>query len=191
MPYGIGEEASTLEWCRIGTLEEAAGWQRKMQETVMRQSPHHIPGTFFIWRDCVKHSIQGGVSFPSGIARGSGWIRSWEEKIARKWKKQESTLRDHSHSGSGAGYFKGFPHGEDRERPMGKTRLWRQLWGRRTRKESRQPGQAGEDRKVSQSIFSDFTIHREVSTERTVIHRPGSWKKSMESLFRPRFLNPG
>ena len=29
MPYGIGQ-VSTLEMRRIGTLEEAAGWQRKI-----------------------------------------------------------------------------------------------------------------------------------------------------------------
>ena len=69
MPYGIGQ-VSTLEMRRIRTLEEAAGWQRKMQETVMRQSPHHIPAIFHMEGLCGAF-IQEGTSFPSGIARGS------------------------------------------------------------------------------------------------------------------------
>ena len=67
MPYGIGQ-VSTLEMRRIRTLEEAAGWQRKMQETVMRQSPHHIPAIFHMEGLCGAF-IQEGTSFPSGIAR--------------------------------------------------------------------------------------------------------------------------
>ena len=78
MPYGIGQ-VSTLEMRRIGTLEEAAGWQRKMQETVMRQSPHHIPAIFHMEGLCGAF-IQEGTSFPSGIARGSGWDPELEEK---------------------------------------------------------------------------------------------------------------
>ena len=142
MPYGIGQ-VSTLEMRRIGTLEEAAGWQRKMQETVMRQSPHHIPAIFHMEGLCGAF-IQEGTSFPSGIARGSGWDPKLEEKIAKV----------------------------------------------HIRKESRQQRQAEEDRKVSPSIFSDFTIHRAVFTERTVIRRPGSWKKYTASLSSLRFLNP-
>lgn len=188
MPYGIGQ-VSTLEMRRIGTLEEAAGWQRKMQETVMRQSPHHIPAIFHMEGLCGAF-IQEGTSFPSGIARGSGWDPGAGREDSQSGGKTGSSLRHHSHSGSGAGYFKGFPHGKDRERPTGKTRLWRQLWERHIRKESRQQRQAEEDRKVSPSIFSDFTIHRAVFTERTVIRRPGSWKKYTASLSSLRFLNP-
>ncbi len=74
---------------RIGTLEEAAGWQRKMQETVMRQSPHHIPAIFHMEGLCGAF-IQEGASFPSGIARGSGWDPELEEKIAKVVAKQEA-----------------------------------------------------------------------------------------------------
>ncbi len=88
MPYGIGQ-VSTLEMRRIGTLEEAAGWQRKMQETVMRQSPHHIPAIFHMEGLCGAF-IQEGTSFPSGIARGSGWDPELEEKIAKVVAKQEA-----------------------------------------------------------------------------------------------------
>ena len=88
MPYGIGQ-VSTLEMRRIGTLEEAAGWQRKMQETVMRQCPHHIPAIFHMEGLCGAF-IQEGTSFPSGIARGSGWDPELEEKIAKVVAKQEA-----------------------------------------------------------------------------------------------------
>lgn len=43
--YGIGE-VSTLEMRRMETLEEAAAWQRKVQEIVMENSEHHIPAIF-------------------------------------------------------------------------------------------------------------------------------------------------
>lgn len=88
MPYGIGQ-VSTLEMRRIGTLEEAAAWQRKMQETVMRQSPHHIPAIFHMEGLCGPF-IQEGTSFPSGIARGSGWNPELEEKIAKVVARQEA-----------------------------------------------------------------------------------------------------
>ena len=43
--YGIGQ-VSTLEVRRIETLEEAAAWQRRVQETVMQNSPHRISAIF-------------------------------------------------------------------------------------------------------------------------------------------------
>lgn len=88
MPYGIGQ-VSTLEMRRIHTLDEAAAWQRKMQETVMRQSPHHIPAIFHMEGLCGAF-IQESTSFPSGIARGSGWNPELEEKIARVVAEQEA-----------------------------------------------------------------------------------------------------
>lgn len=88
MPHGIGQ-VSTLEMRRIRTLEEAAAWQRKMQETVMAQSPHHIPAIFHMEGLCGAF-IQEGTSFPSGIARGAGWDPELEEKIAQVVAKQEA-----------------------------------------------------------------------------------------------------
>ena len=88
MPYGIGQ-VSTLEMRRIRTLDEAAAWQRKMQETVMAQSPHHIPAIFHMEGLCGGF-IQESTSFPSGIARGSGWDPKLEEKIARTVAEQEA-----------------------------------------------------------------------------------------------------
>ena len=183
MPYGIGQ-VSTLEMRRIGTLEEAAGWQRKMQETVMRQSPHHIPAIFHMEGLCGAF-IQEGTSFPSGIARGSGWDPELEEKIAKVVAKQEAAC--------------GITHilapvldisRDSRMGRQGETYGEDPALAAAIRKESRQQRQAEEDRKVSPSIFSDFTIHRAVFTERTVIRRPGSWKKYTASLSSLRFLNP-
>lgn len=88
MPYGTGQ-VSTLEMRRIHTLDEAAAWQRKMQETVMTQSPHHIPAIFHMEGLCGGF-IQESTSFPSGIARGSGWDPKLEEKIARIVAEQEA-----------------------------------------------------------------------------------------------------
>ena len=88
MPYGTGQ-VSTLEMRRIHTLDEAAAWQRKMQETVMTQSPHHIPAIFHMEGLCGGF-IQESTSFPSGIARGSGWDPELEEKIARIVAEQEA-----------------------------------------------------------------------------------------------------
>lgn len=88
MPYGIGQ-VSTLEMRRIHTLDEAAAWQRKMQEKVMEQSPHHIPAIFHMEGLCGGF-IQESTSFPSGIARGSGWDPELEEKIAQTVAEQEA-----------------------------------------------------------------------------------------------------
>lgn len=88
MPYGVGQ-VSTLEMRRMHTLEEAAAWQRKMQMTVMAQSPHHIPAIFHMEGLCGAF-IQESASFPSGIARGSGWNPDLEEQIARTVAEQEA-----------------------------------------------------------------------------------------------------
>ncbi|MDO4284768.1 MAG: glycoside hydrolase family 3 N-terminal domain-containing protein [Eubacteriales bacterium] len=88
MPYGIGQ-VSTLEMRRIETLDGAAAWQRSVQETVMRQSPHHIPAIFHMEGLCGPF-IQEGTSFPSGIARGAGWDSELEERIGGAVAAQEA-----------------------------------------------------------------------------------------------------
>ncbi|MCM1155488.1 MAG: glycoside hydrolase family 3 C-terminal domain-containing protein [Roseburia sp.] len=85
---GIGE-VSTLEMRRFETLEEAAQWQRKVQEIVMANSPHHIPAIFHMEGLCGAF-IQGSTSFPSGIGRGAGFDPELEEKIARIVSRQEA-----------------------------------------------------------------------------------------------------
>ena len=87
-PYGIGE-VSMMELRSAKTLEEAAGWQRKAQEIVMKNSPHGIPAIFHMEGLCGA-MFQEGTSFPSGIARGSGWDPSLEEKIAQVVSRQEA-----------------------------------------------------------------------------------------------------
>lgn len=88
VPLGIGQ-VSTLEMRRIKTLEEAAAWQRRAQETVMANSPHHIPAIFHMEGLCGAF-LQDSTSFPCGIARGSGWDPELEEKIAAAVCRQEA-----------------------------------------------------------------------------------------------------
>ncbi len=87
-PYGIGH-VSTLEMRRVETLEEVAAWQRRVQEIVMANSPHGIPAMFHMEGLCGAF-IQESTSFPSGIARGSGWDPELEEQITKVVGEQES-----------------------------------------------------------------------------------------------------
>lgn len=86
--YGIGQ-VSTLEMRRIETLEEAAAWQRKVQEIVVKNSPHNIPAIFHMEGLCGAF-IQDATSFPSGIGRGSGWDPKLEEEIGTIVSRQEA-----------------------------------------------------------------------------------------------------
>lgn len=88
VPFGIGQ-VSTLEMRRIGTLEECAAWQRRVQEIVMANSPHHIPAIFHMEGLCGAF-LQDSTSFPSGIARGAGWNPELEEAIAKTVSRQEA-----------------------------------------------------------------------------------------------------
>ncbi len=87
-PFGIGE-VSTLEMRRIETLEAAADWQRRVQKTVMDNSPHHIPAIFHMEGLCGAF-IQDTTSFPAGIGRGAGFDPELEEKIAGIVSRQEA-----------------------------------------------------------------------------------------------------
>lgn len=87
-PFGIGE-VSTLEMRRMESLEEAARWQRQVQEIVMENSPHHIPAIFHMEGLCGAF-IQDTTSFPAGIGRGSGFDPELEEKIAEIVSRQEA-----------------------------------------------------------------------------------------------------
>lgn len=86
--FGIGE-VSTLEMRRIETLEAATNWQRTVQQIVMDNSPHHIPAIFHMEGLCGAF-IQDSTSFPSGIARGSGFHPELEEKIGAAVATQEA-----------------------------------------------------------------------------------------------------
>lgn len=86
--YGIGE-VSTLEMRRMETLEEAAAWQKKVQEIVMKNSEHHIPAIFHMEGLCGPF-IQDSISFPAGIGRGAGFDPELEEQIAEIVSRQEA-----------------------------------------------------------------------------------------------------
>lgn len=88
VPAGIGE-VSTLEMRRIKTLDEAAEWQRKVQNIIMEQSPHGIPAIFHMEGICGAF-IQGTTSFPAGIGRGAGFDPDTEEEIAEIVSRQEA-----------------------------------------------------------------------------------------------------
>ncbi len=88
IPFGIGQ-VSTLEMRRIGTLEEAACWQRKVQALVVKNSPHNIPAIFHMEGLCGAF-IQEAASFPSGIGRGAGWNPKLEEQIGEIVSRQEA-----------------------------------------------------------------------------------------------------
>lgn len=88
--YGIGE-ISTLEVRNIETLQGAAEFQRRLQEAVMENSPHHIPAIFHMEGLCGAF-IQDAMSFPSGIGRGSSWDPELEEQIGRIVARQENAV---------------------------------------------------------------------------------------------------
>ena len=49
-------------------MEEAAQWQRKLQDIVMENSEHHIPAVFHMEGLCGAF-IQDMTAFPSGVNR--------------------------------------------------------------------------------------------------------------------------
>ena len=87
MEHGIGQ-VSTLDVRVIKSLEEAAAWQRRIQEKVMEKSEHGIPAVFHMEGLCGPF-IQDSMSFPSGIARGSSWDPELEEKVGEIVGRQE------------------------------------------------------------------------------------------------------
>lgn len=88
--FGIGE-ISTLEIRNMETLEEAAAFQKKIQEMVMENSPHHIPAIFHMEGLCGAF-IQGAASFPSGIGRASSFDPELEECVAGIVARQERAV---------------------------------------------------------------------------------------------------
>lgn len=86
--YGIGQ-VSTLQMRDMATKEECCAWQRKIQEIVMGNSPHHIPAAFHMEGLCGAF-IQDSLSLPSGIARGAGWDPALEEQLGKAVSRQET-----------------------------------------------------------------------------------------------------
>ena len=87
---GVGH-VSLLEMRRINTLEEAAQWQRTIQEMVMAGSPHHIPAIFHMEGICGAY-VQDGTSFPSGIGRGATFDPALERQVAEVVARQERAV---------------------------------------------------------------------------------------------------
>ena len=88
--YGIGQ-ISTLEFRQALSLEEAAGIQREIQETVMKNSRFGIPAVFHMEGLCGA-LVQDATSFPAGIGRGASFDPALEEKISEIVSRQERAL---------------------------------------------------------------------------------------------------
>ena len=86
--YGVGQ-VSTLQMRDMATKEECCSWQRKIQEIVMENSPHHIPAAFHMEGLCGAF-IQDSLSLPAGIARGAGWDPALEEQLGKAVSRQEA-----------------------------------------------------------------------------------------------------
>lgn len=86
--YGVGQ-VSTLQMRDMATKEECCSWQRKIQEIVMENSPHHVPATFHMEGLCGAF-IQDSLSLPAGIARGAGWDPNLEEQLGKAVSRQEA-----------------------------------------------------------------------------------------------------
>ncbi|EOS40035.1 beta-glucosidase [Lachnospiraceae bacterium] len=89
LQHGIGQ-VSTLEFRQCGSLEEAAQWQRDLQDIVMENSEHHIPAVFHMEGLCGAF-IQDMTAFPSGVNRGSTFDPGLERKIGEIVSRQEAS----------------------------------------------------------------------------------------------------
>lgn len=88
--HGIGQ-ISTLEFRMCESMEEAAQWQRTLQEIVMENSEHHIPAVFHMEGLCGAF-IQDMTAFPSGVNRGSTFDTELEQKIGEIVSRQEAAF---------------------------------------------------------------------------------------------------
>lgn len=86
--HGIGQ-ISTLDFRKCGSMEEAAQWQRTLQDMVMQNSEHRIPAVFHMEGLCGAF-IQGMTAFPSGVNRGATFDPALEQKIGEIVSRQEA-----------------------------------------------------------------------------------------------------
>ena len=140
--FGIGE-ISTLEIRNLKSLEEAAAFQKNIQDMVMKNSPHHIPAIFHMEGLCGAF-IQGAVSFPSGIGRASSFDPELEEQAAAVVAKLTAKIQP-----------------------------WRLLWGLLIPRGYRKKRQRDFVQNPSRSIGWAFIIQKEVSTVLPVIRHGG------------------
>lgn len=87
---GIGQ-LSTLDFRNQPTYADAAKWQRELQTLVMSKSRFSIPAVFHM-EGLGGALLEGGVSFPSGIGRGSSFHPETEEEIGRIVSRQELSV---------------------------------------------------------------------------------------------------
>ena len=88
--HGIGQ-VSTLEFRNCESMEEAAQWQRTLQELIMESSEHHIPAVFHMEGLCGAF-IQDMTAFPSGVNRGSAFDPELEQRIGEIVSRQEAAF---------------------------------------------------------------------------------------------------
>lgn len=84
---GMGE-VSCLCVREMQSLEEVVAWQRNLQTEIMARSPHHIPAIFHMEGLCGPF-VQGSISLPSGVSRGSSFDVELEEKLGEMVARQE------------------------------------------------------------------------------------------------------
>lgn len=87
---GIGQ-ISTLGFRMCESMEEAAAWQRELQQLVMENSPHHIPAVFHMEGLCGP-LLQDTTAFPSGVNRGSTFDPELEQKVGEIVSRQEAAF---------------------------------------------------------------------------------------------------
>lgn len=87
---GIGQ-VSTLEIRENDTIDSVAEEINDLQKRIMETSDHKIPAIFHMEGLCGP-LMQEGMSFPSGIGRGSGWDPELEEKIGEVVGRQERAV---------------------------------------------------------------------------------------------------
>ena len=133
--------------------------------------------------------IQESTSFPSGIARGSGWDPKLEEKIGAHVARQEASCGI-THILAPCWIFPEIPEWDGRERPTGRIPS-PPPWERLIQEEHRVRRRTAESRRVWQSISLGFTTHREGSTEPTAIRRPGFWRRSTVRVFQAAIRESG
>ena len=85
---GMGE-ISTLDVRNITDRHEAVKFINQVQNIVMESSPHRIPAIFHMEGLCGAF-VQDATSFPSGIARASGFDPENEQKIGAIVARQEN-----------------------------------------------------------------------------------------------------
>lgn len=86
--HGLGQ-ISTLEFRQCVSVEEAAQWQRDLQDIVMESSEHRIPAVFHMEGLCGAF-LQGATPFPSGVNRGAAFDPELEQRIGEVVSRQEN-----------------------------------------------------------------------------------------------------